>query len=107
VLDSAETTGDFQRLERMSERMGGRFRGAPLLKRGAKPTFRFAELFFSTILRLIGAGLWLLRAGYSVLRVLWKPGKLLNRLIALGLKRREMSFPLQSAAGGSIRASNS
>jgi hypothetical protein len=102
VLESAETTGEVRQLERMSERLGGKFRGALFLKRGARLTFRFAEFFFSVVLWLIGAGLWLLSAAYFALRMLWKLGKSLYRLTAFALKRREPPFSLQSPANGSI-----
>lgn len=107
VLESADTTADVRRLERMSEPMGGKFRGALLLKRGAKLTFHFAEMFFSIFLWLVSAGLWLLWAGYFCLRMLWKAGGLISRATAFALKGHKPPFPLQSTAGRSIPASNS
>jgi hypothetical protein len=86
VLESAETTGDVRQLERMSDRLGGKFRGALFLKRGARLTFRFTELLFTVAIWLVSAGLWLLWAAYFATRTLWKAGKMLYRFAAFALK---------------------
>jgi len=102
VLETAETTGDIRQLERMSERLGGKFRGALFLKRGARLTFKFTEFLVSIVLWLASALLWLLWAGYFSLRMLWKTGKMSYRLVAFALKKRDAPFPLQSTANRSI-----
>lgn len=86
VLESAETTGDIKQLERMSERLGGKFRGALLLKRGARLTFKFGEFLLTIVVWLVGAGLWLLWAAYFSLRMLWKTGKLSCRLASFAFR---------------------
>jgi hypothetical protein len=72
VLESADNTTEIRRLERMSELLGGKFRGALFLKRGARLTFRFAEYLVHIVLWLVSAALWLLWAGCTALRVLWR-----------------------------------
>lgn len=107
VLESAETTGDVRQLERMSDRLGNKFRGALLLKRGARLTFRFGEFLFHVMSWLISAGLWLLWAAYVALRILWKLDRLGCRLIGFALRKWKTGFALQSVPDGVIRASNS
>jgi hypothetical protein len=107
VLESAETTGDVRQLERMSDRMGNRFRGALFLKRGARLTFRLGEFLIHVMLWLISAGLWLLWAAYAVLRMTWKLCRLICRLIGFALRRWKTGFALQSASDGVISAANS
>jgi hypothetical protein len=102
VLESAESTGDIKRLQRMSDRLGGKFRGALFLKRGAKLTFKFTEFLVTIVLWLASAFLWLLWAGYFSTRMLWKAGRMSYRFIAFALRRRDAPFPLQSTANGSI-----
>jgi hypothetical protein len=100
VLESAETTGDVRQLERMSERLGGKFRGALFLKRGAKLTFHFAELFFSVLIWLISAGLWILGASYASLRIVWRLGRTLVRIVSFALRRRVKTAPLLEGSLG-------
>jgi hypothetical protein len=103
VLETADNTADVRRLERMSDRLGGRFRGALFLKRGAKLTFHFAELFFTVIVWLAGAVLWLLWASYFSIRMLARLGRILLRMASYtATRRRGVAFPLQSPADGSI-----
>ena len=102
VLESAETTGDIRQLTRVSERLGGKFRGALLLKRGARLTLDLAEFFISIVLWLVSAGLWLLWAGYVSTRMTWKFGKMVYRTGSHVLSKRDPPFPLQSTVNESI-----
>lgn len=87
VLESAGTTGDVRRLARMSERLGDRFRGALLLRRGARLTLRLGEFLVHIVLWLASTCLWLLWAGYTLLRSLWRIAKLPVRLAGMVLHR--------------------
>lgn len=107
VLESAESTGDVRQLERMSDRLGGKFRGALFLKRGARLTFRFGEFMLHVMLWLVSAGLWLLWAAYVVLRMAWTSAMLVYRLVRFALRRWKTGFALQSAPDGAISATNS
>lgn len=103
VLESAESTGDIRQLERMSNRLGTKFRGALYLRRGARLTLHLGELLFTVLSWLISAALWVLWAGWRSVRWLWKLGRIIFRLASFAaVGRRQAPFPLQSAVNGVI-----
>jgi len=87
VLESADDTADIRKLRRVSDDLGPRFRGALMLKRGAKLTLHVAEIALAFLGWLISAAGWLVWAAYYAARLSWALGKTAFRIGAFALAK--------------------
>jgi hypothetical protein len=94
AVEAADSTTEIRRIGRMSERLGGRFRGALLFKRGARLTLSLAETLIRIVLWIASGALWLLWAAYACLRILCRGGRrLLWLLRRLGRLTKYLVMP--------------
>jgi hypothetical protein len=98
VLETAQDTGDIRKIRRMSDHLGGKFRAALFLKRGASLTLDLAELVLAVGAWLFSAALWLLWAGYTVIRMAWKLGRFVAPRAVFLIRREPPALASGTAA---------
>ena len=83
VLEMADDTTDVRKMRHLSDSLGPKFRGALVLKRGARLTLHLTEIMMTFLGWLIAGVCWLMWATYYAARISWTTGKLAVRLVAV------------------------